>query len=241
MNLIEKLKDYIVSKIEGISEFYCNKLDYLRGRAGKVPSARTKFDRFLRSFIVPSKKKLSGKTMFRWMHRAPARDRYNKLLRKHYKIYYSVSDSFIYLRSKWQDLRYLYLYYFVYRYYKVDVDTGRHHIPDADQRILYAAFQCLVDFVHKDMVRCHGYNLKEKSIEEYLKDNYVSLDLESYDYLKEKTIYDLYMWWVHYRPMRYVMSRANGDDKDFYSDMDYYKIDEAMLDRLMKIRIGLWF
>ena len=217
------------------------KFDRLRDRISKIPAKRTRVDNFFRKFIAPKNKATSKSILFS-TRSIKIRSKYRNYIRKKYKLYYFVANIFNRIVKIKDYIHSSYSYYIKYRFHVVKLDVPKNYIVDTDERIVYATFQCLMDFIHKEHMPILGSDKKYNSVEDFLLEQVNESEPNTNEYLKHKTLYDLYMWWVHYRKHQYMMITTNERNEFEASDfMARHDIDDAMLNRLLAIRGWLWY
>lgn len=119
---------------------------------------------------------------------------------------------------------------------------------DKDEVMLHACFQLLVDYVVKEWDSGKseyfgGYFDTKKVKKDLTKDGYskshIKWEIASLEAQNKTTkeIWDLYNWWVNIRLKRDPCDMGKWDKKgNFLYDLE----DEAMLIRLMRVRLALW-
>ena len=151
------------------------------------------------------------------------------------------------------------------RYYLVDTKLDRYQYHDITEKMLWANFSMLNDYVDIELVHMYKWSYGDKPstihkglkyclefIENWeMKDDFGSeewrkkYEIETKQFYKE--VYDLYWWWNFIRPIRidpfdlyYVDGSEENTKKSFDIERQYNEEDQEMLIRLINIRERLW-
>ena len=123
------------------------------------------------------------------------------------------------------DLLYWFRSHTYRRYHLLDLRNSKQGYKwgycDPSEKILYACFKILCDFVENDMKYVCYYAEATKQTPEWNKRE------------EEKEILELYKWWTESRPQEI-------EDVNYFYPFEGPCKDDVMLERLMKIRNYLW-